>query len=896
MSVPDDQLRREFLDYNRDFRIRTSKMGCFLALVLMPAGTLLDWFVYPGEHGYFLALRLACALLAGVIWLLLSWPSFARRWFQQLGLSWFLLPSAFICWMIYETEGVQSPYYAGLTLVLIAVSWVAQVTVAESAIAFALTLLMYLAACFGHGGADARMLFNNLYFIVLTGVVMLTGNYFLNSMRFREFALRHEVDAARREIEASHRRLQELDQMKSRFFANISHELRTPLTLLIAPLDRLRSTGPAALPPQEAGSLLDLMHANALRLLKLINDLLDLVRVQSGTPALRLQSLDLAPFLHGLVQAARPLAGNKNLTLHASIAPDLGPAAFDADRLEKIILNLLFNAIKFTPAPGTVTLHAAGDARTLRITVEDTGPGIDPSIQDKIFDPFWQADAAGTRAAQGAGLGLALVKELTEAHGGTITVDSAPGRGTRMRLQFPRRQAPTAPADPANPTDEWLAALYRRAEHSPAHQDLPSPETRNPKPETPALPPQTENSKPQTSSARAPSAPIILVADDEPQMLRFLESQLSREFTVLTARDGMQALHLARTRTPDLILLDYMMPALDGLHACRELRTQQTTRSIPIIMLTARADEESRLQTLEAGATDFLAKPFSSTELLIRCRNLTALHTVQKQLAHALDDLKAAEEQTIHAAKMASLGQLSAGLLHEVNNPLTFAQGALTAIQRSLAQVPEPARGHLADMLGDLGTGLHRASSILGGLREFAHPSAESHGPVPMDEVLRQASLFVAHLVGPDTTLTLDAAAQPTAHGHRGQLIQIATNLLHNALDSVRSLPPGRPRAVRASWSAHGPMGRLEIRDSGPGIPPEVLPRIFEPFFTTKTVGSGTGLGLSTCHRLVQSHGGAIRAECPPEGGCLFVVDLPLTRPQPETHPGLQTHTTPAHA
>jgi len=886
MDAPADQLHREFQDYNRDFRIRTSKMGCFLAFILMPAGSILDWFVYPELHGRFLILRLICSALAGLLWLLLSWPAFARRWFRELGLSWFILPSAFICWMIYESEGVQSPYYAGLTLVLIAVSWVAQVTVAESATAFVLTLLMYLAACLGHGAADARMLFNNLYFIVLTGVVMLTGNYFLNSMRFREFTLRREIDAGRREIESSHRRLLELDQMKSRFFANISHELRTPLTLLIAPLDRIRA---APVPPAESQKLYELMHANALRLLKLINDLLDLVRLESGAPVLHRQRLDLAPFLHGLAQAARPLAEKKNLALEESIAPETGAGAFDPDKLEKIILNLLFNAIKFTPHGGRITLRAGGDDSRIRITIEDTGPGIPGEFHGKLFDPFSQADQASTRAAQGAGLGLSLVKELTTAHGGTVTLDSAPGRGTRMHLDFPRLDAPPAPAESGTATDEWLATLYRRAERFPTLQDIPPPPAEapaEPVPLTTAAPP------PPVPPARRPT---LLVADDEPQMLRFLESQLSRDFEVLTARDGMQALHLARTRRPDLVILDYMMPALDGLHACRELRATEATRTIPVILLTARADEESRLQTLEAGATDFLAKPFSSTELVIRCRNLAALHAAEKALAQALLDLKAAEEQTIHTAKMASLGQLSAGLLHEVNNPLTFAQGALTAIQRSLASIPEPERGRMADMLGDLASGLNRAASILGSLREFAHPGLGATGPVPMDDVLRQARTFVAHLVDEGTTLTIQAAAHPPAHGSRGQLIQVATNLLHNALDSVRTLPPGTLREVRASWTAQAATGRLEVWDSGPGIPADVLPRIFDPFFTTKAVGSGTGLGLSTCHRIVQSHGGSIRAESPPGGGCRFVVDLPLTMPQPCLKPPSQPPT-PHHA
>jgi signal transduction histidine kinase len=874
MKPPPERLRQSFLDYNRDFRIRTSKVGCFLAFILMPAGTVLDWFVYPELHTRFLVLRLVCAALAGILWLLLSWPQFARRWFRELGLSWFLLPSAFICWMIYEADGVQSPYYAGLTLVLIAVSWVAQVTVAESATAFVLTLLMYLAACFGHGTEDTRLLFNNLYFIVLTGLVMLTGNYFLNSMRFREFSLRHEVDAARREIETSHRRLLELDQMKSRFFANISHELRTPLTLLLAPLERLKSThAPAA----ETRELLGIMHANALRLLKLINDLLDLVRMQSGPARLHRRAVDLVPFLQGLARSVDGLGERKNLHLETVLDASLGTAGFDPDKLEKILLNLLFNAIKFTPAGGRIRLLGRGSPETIEITVEDTGPGIPPEHHEKIFDPFWQEDLASTRKFQGAGLGLALVKELTEAHEGAIRVDSPAGGGTRMHLHFPRKPADaTSPGqDPQaeNLTHEWLSDAYRRAEFAPLQTELDS--TGEPAPATPVV----------TASPDSGPKPTLLIADDEPQMLRFLESELSREFRVLTARDGMQALHLARKHLPDLIILDYMMPALDGLQACRALRAEDATHAIPIILLTARADDETRLQTLDAGATDSLTKPFSSTELTVRCRNLTRLHSIQKDLAaqtaslaRSLDELKAAEEQLVHSAKMASLGQLSAGILHEVNNPLNFAQGALRAVQRSLERVPPgEIRGDLADMLGDLGTGLTRAIGIVNGLREFAHPDTVSLGPVALDEVVRTARTMVGHLIDDHVEVSVDVPAEARVHGNRNQLIQVVTNLLHNALDSVRTRAPGEKRAVRLHWSTREDHGELDIWDSGPGISPEIQSRIFEPFFTTKAVGSGVGLGLSTCYRLMQSQGGTIRVESDPGSWCRFVIALPLT-------------------
>lgn len=893
---PRQTLEQEFLDYNRDFRISTSKVGCLLAFVLMPAGTLLDRFVYPDQASHFLALRLFCSLLAGILWLLLSWPAFARRWFRELGLSWFILPSAFICWMIYESEGVRSPYYAGLTLVLIAVSWVAQVTVIESATAFVLTLLMYVAACWFHGAADTPLLFNNLYFIVLTGLVMVTGNYLLNRLRFREFANRYALDASRREIESSHRRLMELDQMKGRFFANISHELRTPLTLLIAPLERLRTA-----PGRTAGEseLLNLMQSNALRLLKLINDLLELVRLQEGNIRLDRSWLNLPDFLEGLARSVHPLAEQKKLSLACRVPRDLPSLFLDPDKMEKIILNLLFNAVKFTPSGGTISLSAVRTRGGVDVAVSDNGPGIPLENQKRIFDPFWQADLASTRKHQGAGLGLALVKDLAEAHGGTVTLDSEPGRGTTFTLHFPvdsksaPAPVPAAAPDPAPPqpalpapvageaeNDPWLATLYRKAEYFPTLDASQSPDP--------------------SPVAEKNGRPTILIADDEPQMLRFISSQLSGDFQVVTARDGQEALHLVQKHQPDLVVLDYMMPALDGLATCKALRQNPGTRHLPVILLTARADEESRLQTLEAGATDFLTKPFSGIELQVRCRNLVELRTIQTRLAQrsreletALASLKETEDQLIHTAKMASLGQLSAGILHEINNPLNFASGALTAIERRVQNLAsETEKTPLQDFISDLKTGLERARKITTDLRSFAHPNTAEFRPVAMEDVFRTARTLVSHQLT-DISLVQECDPRLLVTGNANQLVHLVTNLLQNSLDSLKHLPPGRGE-IRMVWKKKGGQAELTVRDNGTGIAPEIQARIFDPFFTTKEVGQGTGLGLSTCYRIVQQHQGTIRVRSEPGAFCEFVVQFPL--PDPVSNLASNNTKEPSHA
>src|SRR5205814_443785 len=406
--------------------------------------------------------------------------------YKLLGLPIALLPAFFIAWMISDTQGPVSPYYAGLNLILLAVSVVVHWSVRESIAAVGGVLLLYSSACLLKGTKEQLpLIFNNFYFLVLTGIIVITGNHFFNRLRFREFALRYELDQNRLQLEESNRKLKELDQIKSRFFANISHELRTPLTLLLAPLEALLHQRGRVTDPDTRG-LLTTMHSNGMRLLKLINDLLDLVRLESGRLEVKREPLELSDFLKGLASAARQVADDKRIRLETWVAPELVSVLADRDKLEKILLNLLFNALKFTPAGGRVDLRAEQQGDEFVLLVKDTCMGISQKNLPHVFDRFWQADGSARRKYQGVGIGLSLVKELTEVQGGKVTVESEEGKGTTFTVRFPcekaepKREAPAeateeaveayeqAPAAGTATSEEWLANLYRRAELFPA--------------------------------------------------------------------------------------------------------------------------------------------------------------------------------------------------------------------------------------------------------------------------------------------------------------------------------------------------------------------------------------------------------------------------------------------
>ena len=318
--------------------------------------------------------------------------------------------------------------------------------------------------------------------------------------------------------------------------------------------------------------MLDIMYNNAMRLLRLINDLLDLVRLDSGAIRVRREKVEFRPFLEGIAKSVSAMAEQRKL--HFETAIEVPRDAFvhiDRDKLEKIILNLLFNSFKFTPENGTVSLSAGLQESSLIITVKDTGKGIASADLPRIFNRFWQAEAAATRHYQGVGIGLALVKELAEAHGGSVCVESQVNKGTTIQVTVdvtpdieaePATQQPE-PAQPPQRQSEWLSDLYRRAELFPSHVI-------------------GSNDVSASSEAADEGKPLVLVADDEPEMRRFLHSQLKNIYAIREARNGSEALELARAHDFALILLDLMMPGIDGITLTQQLREEPIPPAFPL--------------------------------------------------------------------------------------------------------------------------------------------------------------------------------------------------------------------------------------------------------------------------------------------------------------------------
>jgi signal transduction histidine kinase len=518
------------------------------------------------------------------------------------------------------------------------------------------------------------------------------------------------------------------------------------------------------------------------------------------------------------------------------------------------------------------------------LEVTDTGMGITPENLPNVFRRFWQADTSSQRKYQGAGIGLALVKELVEVQAGAVSVQSEVGKGTTMtaRLPFEAPTAETIAAQSPAPVrsdvpvtgglgQEWLANLYRRAEFFPS------------------LTAVRDTMRPVEILPRG-NKPVVLIADDEPDMLRFLKTQLQRDCQVVEAVDGNQAIEKALQFLPEMILLDMMMPEKDGLQACRELREKTPTERIPIVLLTARADEETKLAALEAGANDFLTKPFSTTELSVRIRNLIESRTFERKLARqnqileaTLQQLKDTETQLVQTEKLASLGRMSAGIIHEINNPLNFAKTAIHTLKGMGKLLPEDERPDYDEVLQDIGEGVDRVRTIVSDLRSFTHPNLAGFQEVRIGAVFAAALRFVSHEWKDKIDLEKNIDEQLMVWGNEHQLIQVIVNLLQNAFDALRKKPfnDGEKPRVTIEAIAQGEHAVIRIRDNGMGIASENVAKIFDPFFTTKDVGEGMGLGLSIVYRIIQAHEGRINVNSVQNEFCEFVLELPVQREEP---------------
>ncbi len=848
-------LQRVFEHETADSRLAQSKLGCLVALFFMPLGGIVDWVTYPDQLGELTVVRLVSVIVILAIYPL-HFIKGAKRHIKPLNLSYPMVIVIAMCAIIMMTDGISGPYYAGLSMLILGVSLLLPLTFPEACFFVLYTIFCYVG--FGlfweQDNFQPVMVFNNLYFLCSTGLIATLASYFAERARIREFQLTYELDQRNRE-------LAELDRIKSNFYANISHEFRTPLTLILAPIEDLLASDLNT----KSKNALRHIRDNSYRLLKLVNDLLDVQKLEEKKDFLEQQPVRLNSLLANITSTMQTLAQRKSINLDYQEPSEELVVLGDQSALEKVFINLINNAVKFTEPGGVVRVKVSSVEDQCLIEVSDTGSGISEQDLPYIFERFRQADGSDTRKHQGTGLGLALVKELTQLHDGDIKVDSELGEGTTMRVNLPRYHGATDADDSAREIDP-VQQLHRMADQMVIQEY------------------EHEPGESAVTQDRA-SLPRLLIVEDEPGIREYLSEIFADDYQVTVAKDGAEGLFLAQQSSVDLVILDWMLPKMDGLSICRAIKEDKQLSRIKVLLLTAKSDEKSKLDALANGADDFLTKPFSTVEIRSRIRNLWNTAQLQRdveqqnqELQDTLTELKNTQGQLIQSEKLNALGRLSAGLLHEVNNPLNFAFATFQLLEREESIKNDE---YASELMKDIREGMERISQIVKDLKAFAYPETSD---LQSEFSLQKAAESAMRFTAAKSSQVEVRNEMPDWYvlGSQSHIVQVIVNLVENAIDAMLEAGTESPTVTFSAKRLDN--GRIQIRvsDNGPGIPKEIQNKIFDPFYTTKDVGAGLGMGLSICHTIVSNHKGKLAIDSSDQNGTVFTFDLgdALSRPK----------------
>ncbi len=697
---------------------------------------------------------------------------------------------------------------------------------------------------------------------------------------------KEKTEQAKEVIEAQAEKLKELDRFKTRFFANVSHEFRTPLTMIIGPLESALH-GSYGVVEGTLHRQLEIMLRNALRLMRLINQLLDLSKLEAGKMVLRARPRNVVPFVEGIVQSCMPLAEQKKIDLIFRADSKKLELYYEPDKLEKVIFNLLSNALKYTPAKGSIITSLCKRPATtampegaVELRVHDTGQGIPAADLPYIFDRFRQVDGSNTREHEGTGIGLALVKELVLLHHGAIDVESEPGVGTTFTVLLPHGTAHLQTNEILQDTteDDQLSEAGVLMELSTdlaiARDETHAFSVNGHAPEAPGKP------------------PLVLIIDDNADVREYVGSILSDTYQIATAHDGWDGLEKARSLKPDLILSDVMMPKMDGHELCRRLKADADLQFTPLILLTARATNEMKLEGLEKGADDYMTKPFNARELKARVGNLIRLYEqenalkslnesledkVQEQFEVMLRDRREYETRLLDAKEKAEASErLKSAILdnvsHEFRTPVSVILGCADIIAQDAPHA-------FKDFASDIKQNSQRLMRTLDSLLTLSQLEARTRAVnlqplnlsdlvqaalMPYQEVAQERGLTLRFEASTDDNLVVNLDAEAVRY--------IVENLINNALKFTDE------GGVRVDVQRDGETVHLRVEDTGIGIDTDFLPHLFEAF-TQESSGwtrtyEGTGLGLTITKRLTELMGGTISVETEKGRGCVFTASF----------------------
>ncbi|NUQ80633.1 MAG: response regulator [Bacteroidetes bacterium] len=666
------------------------------------------------------------------------------------------------------------------------------------------------------------------------------------------------AEQAMETIKNHEQKLIEADRIKSRFFANISHEFRTPLTLTIGPLENAIEGSFGKVTPKLKNQLTIALR-NSRRLLRLINQLLEISKVDAGQSQLRVSRQDIVTVNREITQLFGQLCAERRIQYITDSNTGSAFCWFDVDKVEKIIFNLVTNAIKFTPDGGSIRIETEvnSDLTAFEFRITDSGRGFKEEELPFIFDRFFHGDHLDSSLQEGTGIGLSLARDLVALHKGIITVESQPGKGSTFYFRIPISRDTWSDEEIAQDSADPIHGFIERAKSELAEFST-------------GINLDDINFDRDESGEK----PVVLVVDDNKDIRTYIRAILEDKYDIIEAENGKEALEAAEEQIPTLILTDIMMPVMDGYEFCRRVRSNDLLSHVPIILLTAKASGEMKAEGLEIGADDYMYKPFYTKELLARVKNLIQLRQQESQLKRMNREL----ESMVDAMKKAD--SLKSKLLsiaaHDLRNPLNSIIGYVELIESQL-----PTDSDIAPRLQKI----HKsAARMVGSIRELLDSSyidlaslSLNLKPVDMNAVLNTVVIQnepLSHRKNQRIQFDNHLPEKFTIKGDEDKIRNIFDNLVSNA---VKYSPAGKTISVRAYEKPEGI--RVEVEDEGPGFTQEDQQRLYQRYQRLSAQPTGgelsTGLGLSIVKEFTDLHHGTLSLESIPGAGSTFIVELP---------------------
>ena len=612
--------------------IRNITTTCIMAMIAIPFFSFLDYFLYRDHLKTFIILRIISTIPFLIVFASIKKSEFMKK--HIFGLSAFLyLDIGFtISLMIHMTEGYESPYYAGLVMVILILCIVLTLPLRWTIVISLLIYGSYIIPIIIKGNiVDKPIFFNNNFFLIGMVVFSVFGARIKEYIQFNEFKSRYDIQKANEE-------LKKLDELKSQFFANVSHEVRTPLTSIIAPIQTL-SQGDAGDLTKDQQGLIEQVYRNSLRLLDMINQMLDFAKIDAGQMKIILAKMDLEEIVMDTVAIFKEVAERKGIRMRY-VRKGVIPLVFlDQNKFERILTNLVRNAIKFTET-GSIFIRLKCEKEMIVLEVEDTGIGIPEDHLPHIFERFKQVDGSSTRRFEGTGLGLTIVKESVDLMKGRVTAVSELGKGTTFSVELPVNLEEILP----NATIERRTGQDRRE----ARAGFEGADRRINTRRTEDLAriavsdlgfmdkPASEEAIDSEAIKTPPDAHQVVLVEDNADLRMYISKMLIKfGHKVITAADGLEGWEEVQKIIPDIIISDIMMPKMDGYELVKQVKSNQATMHIPVLLITAKPELDSKIKGLETGADDYLAKPINIRELDARVRNLITMRKFQQAVAEA---------------------------------------------------------------------------------------------------------------------------------------------------------------------------------------------------------------------------------------------------------------------